>query len=384
MVKSSLRNNNNNNSITAMQKNRNPVVVVIVALTLVVMFYLERSLHYKFLLQQSQQQQQQSLQTTFLGQSSSSIPVGKKAKALPSIQSLKDATNSNNRKVGVTYGGKGDKLHLGGFTAYDKEGVSPGTWKWMMEWMGVKSIVDLGCGKGVSTVWFQLHGAKVLCVEGSHDAVQHTLLSEPETSVVEHDFSRGPYWPDETYDALWSVEFLEHVGRNYQHNYIQVMRKAAYLFVSHSLWGGWHHVEVHQPDWWIARLESFGFRHSPYLTNLVREEARSERNKVVIGPDGNKYEGMHILRSMLVFINPSVASLPQHAHLLAEKGCFSHRNEQDIIETMDCGSRKEESTLPPDFQPLKLTPEQDQAWLELVQQHIKQQQTASNANANNE
>jgi hypothetical protein len=41
------------------------------------------------------------------------------------------------------------------------------------------------------------------------------------------------------------VEFTEHVGRNYQPNYITAFRKAALIFVSHSLWGGWHHVEVH-------------------------------------------------------------------------------------------------------------------------------------------
>lgn len=77
-------------------------------------------------------------------------------------------------------------------------------------------------------------------MEGSHDAVEHTLLPDPVSQIVEHDFSRGPYWPEETYDAVWSVEFLEHVGRNFQHNYIQAFRKSALIFVSHSHWGGWY------------------------------------------------------------------------------------------------------------------------------------------------
>ena len=38
----------------------------------------------------------------------------------------------------------------------------------------------------------------------------------------------------------------EHVGRNYQPNYVTAFRKAALIFVSHSNWGGWHHVEVHK------------------------------------------------------------------------------------------------------------------------------------------
>ena len=33
--------------------------------------------------------------------------------------------------------------------------------------------------------------------------------------MVEHDFSRGPWWPEDTVDAVWCVEVLENVGRNF-------------------------------------------------------------------------------------------------------------------------------------------------------------------------
>ena len=164
------------------------------------------------------------------------IPQGK-AENLPSVL-VEDGVSREHGKV--KYGGEGDKAHLGGFTTYDGQGVSPDTWKYMIEELGVKSMMDVGCGKGVSTLWFHFHGVKVLCLEGSHDAVSHTLLPDPANQVVEHDFSRGPYWPEETYDAIWCVEFLEHVGRNFQYNYIQAFRKAALIFMSHSTWGGWY------------------------------------------------------------------------------------------------------------------------------------------------
>ena len=82
-------------------------------------------------------------------------------------------------------------------------GISPNVWSNMMTTYGVKSLLDVGCGRGLSTSWFQLHGADVLCVEGSHDAVERSVL--PTESVVEHDFSRGPWWPERTYDAAWAV-----------------------------------------------------------------------------------------------------------------------------------------------------------------------------------
>ena len=130
------------------------------------------------------------------------------------------------------YGGKGDGKHLGEFTEFDPHGVSPLVWSKMITEIGVKSIMDIGCGRGTSSRWFLEHQAKVLCVEGSHDAVTKSFL--PSEVIVEHDYSRGPWWPQDTYDAAWSVEFLEHVSRQYMHNYIQTFRKAAVIFVTSS------------------------------------------------------------------------------------------------------------------------------------------------------
>jgi len=62
-------------------------------------------------------------------------------------------------------------------------GISHNLWNWMLGPLAVKSLVDVGCGKGVSTNYFKKHGADVLCVEGSHDAVMQSLL--PQEDIVE-------------------------------------------------------------------------------------------------------------------------------------------------------------------------------------------------------
>lgn len=165
--------------------------------------------------------------------------------ALPSIPVSDEEEKILQEKRGI-YGGVRDKIHLGGFTNVDECGISNNTFNFMFGPLGIRSIVDVGCGKGVSTTMFQKLGAKVLCVEGSHDAVTQSLLA-PEL-VVEHDFTRGPWWPEETFDAVWAVEFLEHVGRQYIVNYVPIFRRSALLFLTHSAWGGWHHVEVRTFD----------------------------------------------------------------------------------------------------------------------------------------
>ena len=73
-------------------------------------------------------------------------------------------------------------------------------------------------------------------------------------------------------------------------------------------------VEVHPDWWWVARMELAGFVYSPMLTNLVWRVATRFRNQ------GN---GQHIIHTTHVYINPKVASLPEHAHLMGMLGCFS-------------------------------------------------------------
>mmetsp|Transcript_1007 Transcript_1007/g.1550 ORF Transcript_1007/g.1550 Transcript_1007/m.1550 type:complete len:389 (-) Transcript_1007:53-1219(-) len=298
------------------------------------------------------------------------IPRKGAAVALPSIRvAEQDRTE-------LSYGGKGDKPHLGGFTDLDHQGVSPATWKWMVSSLGVHSLLDVGCGRGVSTSWFLFHGVDVLCVEGSHDAVENSVLPNPSKVVVEHDFSRGAWWPEKTYDAVWCVEFIEHIGRNLQKNYITAFRKAAFIFVSHSNWGGYHHVEVHDEAHWIQKFTMFGFVYSEELSKSVHAIAMSEKNNNNgTLPNGMPLNAQHVWLTLKVFINPAVASLPQHAHLLAEPGCFLKTEKGERV-NRECGTgdserAKIESVLPDEFKPLEMTENMDHAWFEHVKARVK-------------
>jgi hypothetical protein len=99
-------------------------------------------------------------------------------------------------------------------------------------------------------------------------------------------------------DAVWCVEFLEHVGRNFHHNYLSAFRRAALVFVTNSMWGGWHHVEVHDDIWWISKFQSYGFVYSPELTAMVRDVAVQEVGNITV--TGEKANPQHIWLTMKV------------------------------------------------------------------------------------
>ena len=219
---------------------------------------------------------------------------------LPSIR----VDNKELEDSRAIYGGKGDGKHLGGFTAIDMQGISPAVWKYAVKNWTIQSFLDVGCGRGISTSWFYTHGLRTQCVEGSHDALEQSMVPD-KSLLVEHDFSRGPWWPEKTFDAVWSVEFLEHVNIQFHYNYISTFRKAAILFVTSSHWGGWHHVEIHENEWWIRKYEAYGFIYDAKLTNEIRTVASQEANQgILFPPNGEKYRAQHVWTTMKVFINP--------------------------------------------------------------------------------
>jgi hypothetical protein len=228
-----------------------------------------------------------------------SIPEGR-AKNLPSVRIVDEKLESK-RKI---YGGKGDAKHLGGFTEIDMDGISPATWKYAVKNWTVQSVLDVGCGRGISTSWFVTHGLRTECVEGSHHAIQESMV--PDKSILtEHDFSRGPWWPGKTFDMVWSVEFLEHVNLQFHYNYVSAFRKAAIIMVSSSNWGGWHHVEVHDSKWWIRKYESYGFRYDSELTAEIKKVAVDEENaKEIFPPNGKNIRAQHVWTTIKVFVNP--------------------------------------------------------------------------------
>lgn len=321
----------------------------------------------------------------------------------PNLPAAK-ATEGETSKFGYIrekhgYGGGGDKAHLGGFTTIDPQGISPYLWKEMMEYFGVKTLLDVGCGRGFSTSWFFMQGVDVQCVEGSHDAIESNVLPdlirkkaeeegrtnkkdiEKEISrrLVEHDFSLGPYWPETTVDAVWSVELLEHIGRNYQKNYLTAFKKAAFLFVTHSRWGGWHHTEVHDDKWWISRLEMYGFNFSADLTQRARKIVANERSANIPFPRplssaAQTYKASHLSTNLLVFMNPQVASRLDHSHLMSEPGCYN-----GDLPNAHCGdeknprSRAVNTPIPDEFKFIPYKEEVHNAWEAYIKEIVPPQ-----------
>lgn len=261
--------------------------------------------------------------------------------------------------------GFGEPMHLGGGLDYDTaaSSISKPVFELVLQRWGVRSLVDLGCGRGWAASWFHLQGVKTQCVEGSDSALQGNLL--PATQLVNHDFTRGPWWPNDTVDLVWSTNFVQQVSRQYMQNYMVAMSRSAILLVSFSQHPGWHTVEVHDIEWWTLQFESHGFVLNQRLTSELQHAARLDWNDPVVSLDGYHRKPMDLIRSTRVFLNPRVRASSVHTHLFPEHGCYKGHLSNGTMVHRECNIGAGvglETPLDPAFAPPVINQTQSRLW----------------------
>ena len=155
--------------------------------------------------------------------------------------------------------------HLGGhnwITHLDK-----GALLWARDALGVKSMVDVGCGPGGMVELAIQNNIKAIGIDGDF-----TLKRKVPCTV--HDYTLGvcEAVKKEKFDLAWSVEFLEHVEEKYTPNYMDTFQKAHYVICTHAPPGlpGHHHVNCRGESYWIEVFLKYGFEHLPEMTKELR------------------------------------------------------------------------------------------------------------------
>ena len=135
-----------------------------------------------------------------------------------------------------------------------------GTLRLMKEELGIRSMVDVGCGIGSQVRLAQSMGMDAVGIDGDPDV-------RPDHVV---DFTRGTLEPSRDFDLGWSVEFLEHVPERFSENYMKVFERCSYVVctASHmqSLYG-WHY-NIKPMDWYIGLFREWGFDYWPAMRAL--------------------------------------------------------------------------------------------------------------------
>jgi len=152
---------------------------------------------------------------------------------------------------------------------------SPILWQWLIEELGVRSMLDVGCGEGHTAGFFRDAGCTVLGVDGSLQARGDSVIAG---SHAVHDFVDGPFVPQRSFDLVWSCEFVEHVEERFTHNFLAAFAASRkYLLMSYAPRGqpGWHHVNCQPASYWVDKLRRLGFELDQARTDQARALAGS-------------------------------------------------------------------------------------------------------------
>lgn len=192
---------------------------------------------------------------------------------------------------------QGHKPHLGGtWAGGDPNSWAPEVWTQIVLDKGIKTVIDVGCGDGYSTQWFQQRFITALGIEGDKGSIERCRSRN--LFVLEHDYTEGPlvnntmkalmvgaphvahnifkqklkdFHNSALWDLVWCCEFVEHVEEQYMQNFFSTFQLGKYLAMTHAFPGqpGHHHVNCQWPEYWIPKIEALGFSlNRPYTFHL--------------------------------------------------------------------------------------------------------------------
>lgn len=176
--------------------------------------------------------------------------------------------------------------HLGGNVIEgDPFTHSPSVWDYLVHRFALRSVLDLGSGRGYAARWFQRSGLDVLAVDGLRENCEKAI--HPTLQV---DLTRGSVYC--RVDLVHCQEVVEHIHADHLENLLASLTCGRYIVMTHALpgQGGHHHVNEQPTEYWIQHLQRHG-------CEVLVEDSNRIRN--LAAKDGAKY----LAQTGLVLVN---------------------------------------------------------------------------------
>lgn len=153
------------------------------------------------------------------------------------------------------------KPHLGGnIKGGDDNTYSPELWNWIINKFNIKSVLDIGCGSGYSSLYFKNLGCEVLGVDGLEENINE--LNNKGVNGIINDYQIGPANIVAKYDLCWCCEFVEHVKDIYIDNFMKNIKQCNVVAMTHALpnQNGHHHVNCQGSMYWRNKFQEYGYK----------------------------------------------------------------------------------------------------------------------------
>ena len=163
--------------------------------------------------------------------------------------------------------------HLGGHK--NRTHTDEGVIRFARDELGVKSMLDIGCGPGG-----QVYKAIEMGIDARGIDGDHTLVRDKPELFELHDFTKGKFENYKTkFDMIWCCGFVEHVEKQYEDNWMSLTQSAKYVYVTYSEPGkpGHHHVNCEDKHYWLELFKKYGFTYRDDYTFSSKARSTMER-----------------------------------------------------------------------------------------------------------
>jgi len=132
-----------------------------------------------------------------------------------------------------------------------------------------KSVIDVGCGIGDYVAYFANNfNVSAWGIEGSINAVKY--FKHPHIFVRD---LRDEIKLDMSFDLVVCFEVAEHIEPKYANQFLRNL----VTFSDHILMsaaspnqGGHYHVNCQPREYWVKRMNHFGYKHNDIIVNMIR------------------------------------------------------------------------------------------------------------------
>jgi len=152
----------------------------------------------------------------------------------------------------------------------DADDYYEGLWDWIMDGLGVMTVLDAGSGECRSTEYFRYRGCRILGMGASATPI---MGPPAKGNPVGRGCADGPYVPGGTYDLAWSCMSVD---EGHTQNLLDAFRNAGrYVFISDAAppQPGRNRGNLQEPAYWVERMAGVGFSFDYDLTVKARRMA---------------------------------------------------------------------------------------------------------------